>query len=275
MFGWKEDAPDSRDIATTAAYQDVPTGDGVPSLRAYKRGYLYQNGFGACVGFAITRALHMSLLIEDERNGRPLSASMPSPGFIYYNARRQEAVEARLLGQADPPVIDKGCFPRLAMRAVQNIGFCREQDYPFSSLHVDIISFPSDNRKPPARSYMAAFDQRNLRYSRVYQTGSARRAEVERLCRAKVPLIFGMTVDSPFMRNRGGVIDTIDLSQKEGGHMMTVLETPEDGPVIDNWWGNDWGNNGEGQLSWGLFCSDIVRDIYAVEAAPAFSSEAP
>jgi hypothetical protein len=276
-LGWKEDAPDVRDFDNAERFGGPAVAFSPASLRAYKQGELYQNGFGACVAFALARAIHMALLVADERAGRPLSASMPSPMFMYYNARRQETVEAREDGRPDLPVIDKGSFPRLAMRAVQNIGFCREQDYPFADGAADINGFPNDNRRPPPRAYMSAFDQRNLVYRRIYAYGAEARArEVARCLAAGSPVIFGMTVDEAFMDNDGpAVIDSVDLSKKVGGHMLLCLDADDTGPGIDNWWSSRWRQNGEARLTWDLFAQDHVRDLYAIDVVPAFSSEAP
>jgi len=276
-LGWREDAPDPLDFDVAGRFGGPAVAFTASSLRRFKNGYLYQNGFGACVGFALARALHMALLAADERAGRPLSAAMPSPMFLYYNGRRQEAVEARALGQADPPVRDVGSFPRLVMKGAKAVGYCRERDYPFHDGAADINGYPNDNRKPPPRAYMSAFDQRNLTYRRVYETTEEGRArEVARCLAAGIPVIFGMTVDTSFMNHDGrSVVTSIDLSKKVGGHMMTVLEATDDGPVVDNWWGDNWGDGGEARLSWSLFANPLVRDIYAIEAAPAFSSEAP
>ncbi len=276
-LGWREDAPDPRDFDAAAKFGGPATGFSPASMTRFKRGYLYQNGYGACVGFSLTRALHMALLAADEAADRPLESAMPSPGFIYYNGRRQETAEARTFGQPDKPVTDAGSFPRLVMRAGQTVGFCREQDYPFTQFAEDTSGFPLDNRKPPPRAYHAAFDQRNFQFHRLLSVGAdARAREVARCLAANMPVIFGMTVDEAFMANSGpDVIDSVDLSRRVGGHMLCALAADDDGLDIDNWWGLDWRNGGEAKLTWDLFAQDHVRDIYAIEVVPTFSSEAP
>ncbi len=276
-LGWKEDRPDPRDLDAAEKFGGPATAFTPASMTRFKRGYLYQNGFGACVGFSLARALHMALLAADEAADREMASAMPSPGFLYYNGRRQETVEARAFGEPDKPVTDAGSFPRLVMRAAQTVGFCREQDYPFADFAADTNGYPLDNRKPPPRAYHSAFDQRNFVFRRITAVGAEARArEVSRALAARMPVIFGMTVDEAFMSNTGpDLIGAVDLARRVGGHMLCVNDANDDGPGIDNWWGLDWRDGGEARLTWDLFAQDHVRDLYAIEVVPTFSSEAP
>lgn len=268
-LGYRQDAPDERDFSAERLL-GIGAATVVPASMARLRvGTLEQAGAGSCVAFALTRAIDMALRAEAERRGaNSVDLPLGAPGFVYFNARQQEVVEAKNAGRSPPPIQDQGSYPRLAMRAVQRLGFCPDEAYPYlEALH-------HINAAPPAHAYRHAFDQSGLKYYRISATGIARVAEVARALSLGKPVIFGMFVDAAFMRNRGERIATVNTNDPNGGgHMMAVLEVTESEVVVDNWWGSDWGDIGIGRIGHELFGSSAISDVYVIETAPPFSKE--
>lgn len=273
-LGYKQDEPDARDLVSEQLLGAPARADAImpASMMAYRKGYLYQGSAGSCVAHAIDRANDMFLRRDCEQKGIDASKiPKASRRFIYYNARRQEAVDAARAGKQAPQIADNGCFPRLAMRAVQKLGFCDEAIMPYSDDPAQI------NEPPSALAARAAYDQKDFRYYRVQSAGAARVAEVARGLARGNPFIFGMFVDTAFMQNKGTQITSINTRDPNGGgHMLCGLEvklTPDD-VIFDNWWSDLWGAGGLGRMSHALFGSPVVTDVYIIEGVPLFSGKA-
>lgn len=268
-LGYRQDAPDERDIPAEQLLGAGPPTVVPASLAKFRVGTLEQSHASSCVAFALTRAIDMALRIEAERRGAPATElPLGAPGYIYFNARQQEVVEAKNAGRAAPAIADQGSYPRLAMRAVQKLGFCPDEAYPYAEALQHI------NSPPPAHAYRHAFDQAGFAYYRISATGIARVADVARALAQGKPVIFGMFVDTAFMRNRGARITSVNQDDPNGGgHMMTVLDVTESEVVVDNWWGNDWGDFGIGRIAHEVFGSSAVSDVYVIETAPPYSKE--
>lgn len=274
-LGYRQDAHDPNDYPTERLLGAPPaTPPALPvSLRRFRKGLLYQGGAGSCVAHALDRANDICLRYQFEQQGKAVEPPKSSRRFRYYNARRQEAVDAIARGEAAPTMSDAGCYPRLAMRAEQKIGFCEERLFPYTDDPEKI------NEVPPPECFHSAYDQKNFKYARNSYSGNARVLEVARGMHAGKPSIFGMFVDTAFMRNKGELINVINTSDPNGGgHMLCVLEVTPDEVIFDNWWcppgqPNAWGDQGVGRMSWGLFGSSIITDVYMIENVPTFSSD--
>jgi hypothetical protein len=275
-LGYKQDLPDGRDYLAESligkAAQDVV----VPaSIMRFRKGVLVQGGAGSCVANALARAIDVCLRVELAQAGSLIEPPKASRRFMYFNARQQEVVDALADGDKPEPITDGGCYPRLAMRAVQKLGFCPEDVFPYT----DRQQRPGEsaegtiNQKPPPAASQQAFDQKDFKYARVTRTRLGRVVDVARALKRDKPVIIGMYVDKPFMRWDGSsVITSVDKSDPDGGgHMLAVVEVTADRVILDNWWGEDWGANGLVHLSHDLFGSAIVSDTYILETAPFFS----
>ena len=272
-FGYKRDPYDPNDYrAERLLGRPLETDLVVPaSLMSYRTTSLQQGRAGSCVAHALCRAIDVALRCSthrmEYRDGLP-PPPLASRRFMYFNARRQEAVETFRRGLPAPVMTDSGAYPRLAMRAVQRLGFCPESVFPYSDDPTAISAMPR------AEVYREAYDQTGFRYYRIDTIGRRRIADVARALARGNPVIFGMMVDSAFMGWDGvRPIDVVNVNDPEsGGHMMCALEVTHDRVIADNWWGDDWGAGGFAHLSHRLFGSEIVSDVYVIEAAPAFSN---
>lgn len=280
--GYLPDRPDERDLPVEKLFGFAPTKSEIvvpASMIRYHVGILDQRDASSCVAFALTRAVDMRLRVDAERSGLgSASVTLGAPGFVYFNARQQEIVEAMARGSEPRAIGDNGSYPRLAMRAIQRLGYCPEASYPYEAALTEIRAARLEarpERPPPTMTYRHAYDQAGLRYYRVSSSGQQRVADVARAIGQQAPVVFGMFVDTAFMQNRGDRITSINDDDPDGGgHMMCVVGVTLEDVVITNSWGAAWGQNGIARISHALFGSFLASDVYAVVAAPSFSSEA-
>lgn len=227
---------------------EAPTGwsAGSADMRDLRGAPLSQGPLSSCVGFAITRALQLGSAL----NQRP-DIPLASPLFIYWNAR--------FVMNREKPVDDRGCYPRLAMKALQTFGFAPWSSWEYKESWV--------NQQPSFKAYRGAYEQRGFRYYRI--DGDDRVAQVRQALAMGYPVIFGMEIDEAFVNARAPV-SSIDRNRSLGGHMMSVLAVDGDNLVVDNWWGTGWGGNGDGTgvISADLFESSHIHDVYALSVEP-------
>jgi len=277
-LGYKKDAHDPRDVnADTLLGRPVGADILVPaSLVPYRIGLLKQGGASSCVANALARAVDVSLRFA--ARGIPIHPDPPraSRRFMYFNGRWAENVGLAPEANA-PPVADRGCYPRNAMRAIQKLGVCTELVFPYTDAPQEPgkSAIGTINEVPPPAAYRAAYDQMAFTYYRITSTGVARAAEVARALALGHPVVFGMTVDTAFMRWNGqDPIDHVDVNDPDGGgHMLCALAVDRDKLISDNWWDLDWGAEGYVHLTHRLFGSDVITDAYVIETAAEFSEE--
>lgn len=260
-LGWLQDETDERDFSFSTHHGIAGVSGALPDLRRLRGERLEQGSASSCVAFSLTRALQISMARDAEESGSPLVEDIASPSFIYYNARQQEQA-----GRTQPTsanLVDKGCFPRLAMKSIQALGYAQWGDYPYDVARV--------NKRPPMFCYTNAQDQKGLRYYRIEGSGAMRIAELESALSQGYPVIFGMQVDKAFLKAGNAPVDAINPREVLGGHMMAVLAVDSSGVLIDNWWGPEWGcGDGMGRLTASLFGSSFVSDVYVISSAPRF-----
>ena len=264
-LGYLVDAPDARDFR----FEEVAAGTygaarRTPDLRDLRRGILEQGDANSCVAFSLARAIHMSLVRDSLGSSAP-EPEIPAPGFIYFNSRAQE-----LIGRPPSmsPLPDRGSFPRLALKAVQTLGYVPWGSCPYDDKKLSV--------RPRMRLYTEAFDQKGLRYYRISGSGQDRLDQVERALVLGYPVVFGMSIDIPFTKLGRAPADSLDSKKLLGGHMMCALAVDSSGVVVESWWGKDWGlGDGTGRITARLFGSDAVSDVYAIQAAPPFQEGSP
>ncbi len=257
MLGYLQDTADERDFDFNEVGPSLYGVGRAPDLREFCVDHVEQGRANSCVGFAISRAIHIHM-VRDAAGAGLKEPEMPAPGWIYYNARAAE-----LIGKPPSmsPLPDRGCFPRLAMKSVQKLGFLPWSELPYEPQKINV--------RPRMALYTKAMDMSGLRYYRISSVGQQRVEEVSRALSLGYPCIMGMNVDKAF-RNLGRA-PAADVNMKEilGGHAMCVVAIDSSGVVLTNTWENDWGcGGGFGRITAALFGSSHVADIYAISAAP-------
>jgi C1A family cysteine protease len=181
---------------------------------------IYDQGMtSSCVAQAVAAAM------------RTLSGVEPSRRWLYYLAR-----------EYDRDLADDGTRISSVCRIMRDVGWCAE---PYMRWSETAISEP-----PTLLARRNAADQ--TRAVREYAIRSMGESKLE-LTRAAIasgyPIVFGAVVDEPYL----------DLSTWEpvafdgppvGGHAQLAVGYDEDGIVVLNSWGGNWGVGGLAHLSW-------------------------
>lgn len=178
---------------------------------------LNQGGTNACVGASNAQALHIRAKIRNEANVR-----LPSWRWIYWAGRRETGHEH----------LDIGLMPSMAIKAIRDVGFCYEEDFPFEERSV--------NEAPDWAAARHAFDQRIAESYRITAVGDQRCLEVKKALAYGFPVVFGTLLDYTFDDYKGGLIEPM-TGAVTGRHMLCAFGYNEDGIVGINSWGPDWG----------------------------------
>ena len=135
-----------------------------------------------------------------------------SPQFIYNNRKNQDS---------------EGMFGRDVMRIMSKIGSCSEKNYPY-----ELIESPENIK------------QEILEEAKLYKIKSyAQIKTIEGL--KKALFINGPCYISFPVYNYSETMWKQKLGEtSQGGHAMTVVGYNEDGFIIRNSWGEDWGDKG-------------------------------
>jgi len=135
-----------------------------------------------------------------------------SPQFIYNNRTNQDS---------------EGMYGRDVMRILSNLGSCSEDAYPYHT-----IESPQDisvNIKEEATQYKIKS------YAQINTIEGLKKAlYINGPCYISFP-VYNHTIT---------MWKPINGDKSQGGHAMTVVGYNEEGFIIRNSWGPDWGNNG-------------------------------
>lgn len=224
-----------------------------PNLLPFRGPRLRQGSAGSCAAQAIARIADTSARLQGVEDGE-----LPSPLLIYEQGRCAEfpGVEpSRIV------LTDTGLMPGLAIEAVRQGGLVALADYPYADTRVF-------DRAPP-EVLAAAYDARGLNFYGVPEDVTDKVGAVATaMMQGYVPM-FGMTVDSAFMRWDGGdAIDTTDLTDPyRGGHAMVVLAVTPTHVIVDNWWDADGAGDGVFVLTHNCF-NTRARQIIVCTSTP-------
>lgn len=241
-FGWIPDIPDVRDYQLTLSdlcgeAVEVP---GAADLRRLMPPVLDQGAAGSCTGFAAA-ALHYYL-----QSAQDQQSFVPSPMFIYYNAR--------LLYGATR--YDVGATIRNTMKVLGRWGACDEKSWPY-----DLAKL---NRQPPRYVYRVAERHQARAYRRLERSVDAIRLAVA----ADRPVVFGFSVYSGFESEEVESTGYVQIPARGesllGGHAVVAVGYLDDEErlICRNSWGQDWGDNGYFYLPYGYITNANLSDDF-------------
>ncbi|MDD0858602.1 C1 family peptidase [Arthrobacter alpinus] len=245
-YGWIPDLPDQRDFqfaAPVAVQASLP-----PSvdLRPACPPVYDQGQLGSCTGNGIAGVLQFMAMKEGQAD-----TSTPSRLFIYYNERVIE-------GTVDS---DSGAQIRDGIKSVASIGACDETLWPYT-----ITKFA---KKPLAKCYTAAKNNRAISYSRVSQSLSTMKGALA----SGFPVVFGFTVYDSFESAdvaRTGVVPMPATSESVlGGHCVVAVgyDDASQSFTIRNSWGTGWGMAGYATMPYGyLLDRSLASDFWCVRS---------
>lgn len=254
--GWLEDEPDADDFSAGALLRERdPKRQEAPTMGRYRSLRMFQGEHNACFAFALSRALHMFFL------ARGCHVQAPSPAFLYWIARAQENAGVAPLMDG-PPLVDRGCYPRLGMKAVQALGFVQWSAWRYPE-YVSV--------RPHAGVFVQAIEQADLSYWRVDDEGSRRVELMADALRSFYPVILGLRVGRTFEHWNGtGTLERRDFADRDAGHMVTLLDIDEthQRARIDNWWPGFGEGDGTAWVSFDVLGDPrIVGDPYVIVGA--------
>lgn len=173
----------------------------------------------------------------------------PSRLFLYYNTREIEGTIYE----------DSGAYIRDAFKALNKKGLCEEQYFPY------IESTFTD--APTQQAYKNGLKYQTLEYARVNQTVDAIR---DVLC-SGAAVTFGFDVYDSFFDENKWVDNVMPIPKKGeellGGHAISCIgfSVEKQAFLIQNSWGEDWGDNGLFWMPFDFVISEHCDDFWCIE----------
>lgn len=213
------------------------------TLRPFAGPVADQQTSSSCVGFALAAAFDIRACLQG------LPAPRISPRAIYTLARA-----------GDGPLVDIGCRPRDALRAISKYGLVSEVRVPFS---VEDI-----NRPLPWDVFRAGHDARAAKYWRIDAIGNDRVDRMRQAISAGYPCFFATPVDSALDSYRAGDVVGPVRGPDRGGHaMLAIGYRVTDGAFdVRNSWSSEWGDGGHCWVSPERIAGIWTTDAWCLEA---------
>jgi hypothetical protein len=180
------------------------------------------------------------------------SLSYPSPLAMYTAARE-------LHTPAHAGLSDKGCYPRLAAKALRAVGIPSEDAWP------SVIG--SVNKRLPFRVAVQANGRKGAEYVFIKGGSSARIDGIRKALAAGYPVGFGALVSKSYMRADGPhVVTTPPKSDPiRGGHYQVIVGVTESQNFrVRNSWGTGWRDSGYCWMTPDYVTSALCSDFMVV-----------
>lgn len=230
-------------------YVPVATYPEVYQMRQWYGDIEDQGALGSCTANSVVSACE--LLVAQQR-GRLRHLSRL---FNYYVTRELE----NRLGQ-------EGAVLRNAVKQAAKLGLPDEDLWPYYPNSVDV--------RPPVEVFAEAIKHRVLRYERI-QNGTD--AEVIHAIKSALsegfPVVFGMPLTQQWINMRGGDKSYRGVTDKDpavGAHAMTIIGYSPDFFIVENSWGEEWGDGGLGYIS-----TALVREFFEAWVIRGFDAPVP
>jgi len=152
----------------------------------------------------------------------------------------------------------EGMQPRRALQIIKSVGCMEKKDFFELGTKEEVKNSFNEKLKQPEfyNNFIKGKQYRIESYARLNGEDEIKRALLENR-----PVPIGVNCTTEFMQCKGEVIEYNKDSKHYGGHMIFIIGWDEYGWILQNSWGNDWGSNGFGNLSynypileaWGVF----------------------
>lgn len=229
----KKDRPDLRDLIFSP--KKFKLSEHLPASVDLRNGcspVVDQGNLGSCTANAIASGLREYLEIKSKQNLVSLSRL-----FLYWEERSMEGTVNQ----------DSGAEIRDGMKALNQIGVCPEEDWPY-----DISTFentPTDKMKTNAVPYKIS------QYQRIASLTTLKAALAE-----DFPVVIGINVYESFESDevaKTGIIPMPNTSTEQllGGHAVLIVgyNDAKSWLIVRNSWGDSWGDKGYCYLPYDYF----------------------
>jgi C1A family cysteine protease len=244
-FGWRPDRVDPRDYSTDLLQLGSTELPDAVSLRPFVTEVYNQAGTSSCVAQAVAGAIQ---ILENRAGLQYLPISRL---FLYWNSRKFHFAQWK----------DEGTFIRTCIKGLSRFGAPDEKFWPWST------SWFKLNRSPGWEAFMRAFPRRGGAYYRVDAVGPARVLEIRKALAEGLPVVFGTSVGTDFLKDGGDyVIDTPHVLDIVGGHAMVIIgyaKRPDGSYLFEtlNSWGKGWRSGGVCWLTEKYITWEKTRDF--------------
>lgn len=249
--GWIPDKHDHRDfLFSSIATKSI---DQIPKqidMRNFMTPVETQGDLHACVACALVGALEYLYVYKILNRWSCLKPRDYSRLFVYWYARVEDNIQD----------IDGGCHIRSAVKAVQDIGICRENTWSYETSKCNIE--PNEDAKNEAKSKTIHDYYRINDYNELLLALSQ-----------NLPVVFGATLYSSFddVGINGIVNMPSDIEISTGGHSMLACGYDLDKQIIivRNSWGSQWGDKGYCYMPLAYFdIKNRVQDCWVIRNGP-------
>lgn len=252
-MGWFPDLPDRRDYLLSIApkkLEDIaPKLPPSVDLRNHTP-ILDQDGFNSCVAHAVMAAF---MWLEQARTK---ASWFGSRMFIYKKARDMLHIKD-----------DEGATVRAGVKAAAKYGVPPETMWPY--IAANIYAEPTKDVFAEAKKARSTnYYRLDVRQATDGDTLLAVKAAVQ-----KLPVAFGSTVyNSIFYVGKDGKIPLPSLNEEGGGHALLILGYDDDMVIqnekgallLQNSWGEGWGDGGYGWLPYQYILSGLTMDYWVI-----------
>lgn len=224
----------------------LPAEFSVRSIPIYDQGYT-----GTCVANGCTAAFRKKVFDLTGNYSKDFSRL-----YVYWNARVIDggAIE------------DNGTYVRSGFKAMNKKGLALEGLWPFIESMV--------NTQPPVEAFDNGLLNLVVEYARVGQTEE----ELKRTIYSGAVIPFGMEIYQSF--DQGNWDRTSFIIPKPsgvllGGHCMDLVGWSDKGYLVQNSWGEEWGDGGFCHLPYDIAHSDVCYDFWCIQSISVEGLEGP
>lgn len=248
LGGYKPDLEDEEYLAfdNSFFFGFSASSSGEVDLRQYTSPRHNQRTTNSCVAQSLVKALEIKRI---QKNGIKNHVDL-SVMDLYFGARD--------LMNPKETNIDEGTRISLACEVLKRFGVCREVMNPFNENNLFIPTPILATRESYMNKIKSSFKITSQDKNRV--------DDVIANLRMGNPVVFGTLIDDYWLKyeNHNNPIKPVAKENSKGGHAICIVGWVKDKFVIENSWGNYWGDNGFAYLEPEVISSKSSSDFWVI-----------
>jgi hypothetical protein len=202
-----------------------------PNHLPFRSGEIWQSGYGMCTGESTTRCGQ----IWWAANG--FGSQVMMSGAWNYKVGLLGPYDGKDPDSVPESFTDDGAEPGHEFDGLKNLGFMLEQDFP--SPQSPGFDPKRMFARPTSADLVKAYDAQGLQWHDIaFSNITTLREGIRDMMIRRASCKVAMFVDTGVMDNTGGIVQTIDDTDPNGGgHDIACLDASSDSYlVLDNWW---------------------------------------